>query len=535
LLTFANDRVAVWRRVQPGQSLRYQDNNMRPANANPRAAPNGRTAILGSMKTKRSLGKYETNQHGKNNYKKETRNMKAKLITMLSALTACLAIGVSSAGAQNYSLTDLGFLPNKKEDVSTAAAINGSGHVTGTSGGAAFRYTGKMEEIGQDPNGFSRGFGIDGSGQVVGDSTFDQGGSSHAALFSNGLVYDLGTQRGSGTFSRANGINGSGQVVGFSSEKFDGAEARAFIMNTSGRAARLIDLGTLGGLYAQAWGINDSGFVTGNSQTKNDSGIVTHAFLWQKGTGMLDLGTLAGDFSYGTFINANNHVVGYSTIDKENDRVHAFLHDGKEMVDLGSLGGASSLSDRSFALGVNADGQVVGYSYLPADWGVSIVPLQQVAFVYSKGLMVNLNDLIGDAAKEYRLDSATAINDKGQIVAIAFVNSAGAYHAVLLTPIGDGVSTAEVDRGGSPIAITRATYSVTFGVLTVQATYVGVPGTRQTTLSVYDSASEKPIGTLNTKNGSSYYGSFTLKGNPQKIWVADNNGRRADAEVVETK
>ena len=208
----------------------------------------------------------------------------------------------------------------------------------------------------------------------------------------------------------------------------------------------MVDLGTLGGQYAQAWGINDSGFVTGNSQTKSDVGA-THAFIWHKGTGMLDLGTLAGDFSYGTFINANNHVVGYSTIDKENDRVHAFLHNGKEMI-------RSRLarwrfhrqSDRSFALGVNANDQVVGYSYLPTNWDGRIAPPQQVAFVYSKGVMVNLNDLIGDAAKEYRLDSATAINDNGQIVAIAFVHSAGTYRAVLLTPTREGASAIELER-----------------------------------------------------------------------------------------
>jgi probable HAF family extracellular repeat protein len=74
---------------------------------------------------------------------------------------------------------------------------------------------------------------------------------------------------------------------------------------------------------------------------------------------MVDLGTLAGDFSYGTFINANNHIVGYSTINVDNDRVHAFLHDGSTMIDLGSLGGASMESDRSFALGVNQADQVV--------------------------------------------------------------------------------------------------------------------------------------------------------------------------------
>ena len=58
-----------------------------------------------------------------------------------------------------------------------------------------------------------------------------------------------------------------------------------------------------------------------------------------------------------------------------------------------------------------------------------------MAFIYSEGVMLDLNDLIGDAAKNYRLDCATAINDEGQIVAIAYDNSAGAFHAVLLTPL----------------------------------------------------------------------------------------------------
>jgi probable HAF family extracellular repeat protein len=482
-------------------------------------------------------------QTGQNNQLNE-RNYQMKTTTYLTALAACLAIGVSSAGAQTYSLTDLGYLPNKKEDVSTAAAINDSGHVAGTSGGAAFRYQEKMEDLSRDPNGFSRGLGIDGSGQVVGDATFDKEGSiSHAAFFSNGSVRDLGILKGSGPFSRANGINASGQVVGFSSEKFDGESARAFLMDTSGNyLARMVDLGTLGGQYAQAWGINDSGSVTGNSETKSEMGMVTHAFLWQNGTRMLDLGTLAGDFSYGTFINANNHVVGYSTIDGKTDRVHAFLHNGREMLDLGSLGGASMESDRSVALGVNADDQVVGFSYLPgfdpvAGDGASY-PSQQAAFVYGKGLkglMVNLNDLIGDAAKDYRLDSATAINDKGQIVAIAFVHSSGNYHAVLLTPMEKGAAVAEVDRPGAPINVTRASYSVTYAMLTVQVNYTAGVGSTDPGLSVYESATKSLIGTLQTKDGSNYFGSFTWKGNPQKIWFEDNNGKHADAEVVETK
>jgi len=359
------------------------------------------------------------------------------------ALAACCAFGVSSAGAQMYNLTDLGALPDQKE--STPAAINNEGQVAGTSGQSAFRYTEtakeQMEDVGRhSAKGIHRGFGINGSGVVVGDSNFGMN-YSHAAVFMNGSAVDLGTLEKGGTFSRANGINISRQVVGFASEKPDSMYGRAFIVSTFDRRG-MRDLGTLGGAYAQAWSINDFGFVAGNSQIKSDVGA-THAFIWQTEKGMSDLGTLGGDFSYGTFINASNHVVGYSTIKEDNkDRIHAFLHNGTEMIDLGSLGGASMESDRSFALGINANDQVVGYSYLPsqgdAGFGPMPQPVQAVAFVWNGKVMVDLNGLIGDDAKNYQLDAAVAINDKGQIAAIAFDKNNGVYRAVLLTPVHNG-------------------------------------------------------------------------------------------------
>ena len=371
------------------------------------------------------------------------------------ALTACCAIGVSSARAQNYSLTysltDLGVLPDQKDSSSTPAAINDQAQVAGTSGASAFRYTKKyktpMEDVGSNPaQSISRGFGINGASQVVGDSTFGANKASHAAILSNGSATDLGTLKYAGPFSRANGINASGQVVGFSGDKRDGGHSRAFIVNSASLSPRMLDIGTLSGAYAQALGINDSGFVTGNSQiiSSNSATAPTHAFIWHAKTGMLDLGTLDGDFSYGTSINAKSHVVGYSTINNFDDRVHAFLYDGKQMIDLGSLSGAFLDGDHSFALGVNATDQVVGYSYLPINTPLGPWP---VAFVYRQGLMVNLNDLIGTAAENYRLDCAMAINDNGQIVAIAFNVKADAFHAVLLSPI-PGISGGKPNRLG---------------------------------------------------------------------------------------
>jgi probable HAF family extracellular repeat protein len=377
------------------------------------------------------------------------------------ALIACLVLGGSNAFAQNaYKVTDLGVLPTKEESV--PAAINGQGLVAGTStsqasGEAAFRYNpnnpAPMEDIGQSNRGVvSRGFGINNVGTVVGDSAVAASTTDpsirHAVLFGSGSAIDLGTLKKQ-TFSRANSINGFNQVVGFSGPALDTPKSRAFFWS---KPTGMIDLGTLGGAYAQAFAINDSGFITGNSQVLPSATETEafHAFLSPSPSGagaigMRDLGTLGGRFSYGMAINAQNHVIGYSTINKVDSRVHAFWFDGNGMKDLGTLAPNSSnpLEDQSVALGINNSDRVVGYSYLPAI-GANIDPavqpgttsVRQVAFVWSQGTMTDLNKLIGAAAETYHLNSAVAINDNGQIVATALSKATGTRRAVLLTPIG---------------------------------------------------------------------------------------------------
>jgi len=69
------------------------------------------------------------------------------------------------------------------------------------------------------------------------------------------------------------------------------------------------------------------------------------------------------------------------------------------------------------------------------------VIMQQVAFLWSRdgyggGKMVDLNTLLNATGKNYRLISATAINDNGQIVANAWDTQNGGPRAVLLTPMG---------------------------------------------------------------------------------------------------
>ena len=366
------------------------------------------------------------------------------------ALAATLL--TSPAQAQLYTVTDLGVLPGSKE--SSPAAINRFGDVAGTfdagTEATAFRSTAgnqfAFDDLGNTPAAsVTRAFAINDTGYVVGDSSFGhvkESQTRHAALFVKGTEIDLGALKGSGEFSRANGINSSLQVVGSSSEELDSPASRAFFWTQD---TGMLDLGTLGGAYAQAAAINENGFSTGNSQTRETGPGEAHAFLayppnahTEAVGGMLDLGTLGGRSSYGTAINAKNHVVGYSSIN-DGSNVHAFLHNGHEMLDLGSLAGKSIDNDQSYALGVNNLDQVVGYSYISDDTAyiypsAPIRAPQQVAFIYRDGQMQNLNDLIGSASVNYVLRAATSINDRGQITVLAFDPEAGVHRAVLLTP-----------------------------------------------------------------------------------------------------
>src|SRR5580692_12637613 len=61
---------------------------------------------------------------------------------------------------------------------------------------------------------------------------------------------------------------------------------------------RVIDLGTLGGTFSQAFGISDEGWINGGSTLTGDNAI--HAFFWRNGI-MTDLGTLGGPNSNSFF------------------------------------------------------------------------------------------------------------------------------------------------------------------------------------------------------------------------------------------
>jgi len=111
-------------------------------------------------------------------------------------------------------------------------------------------------------------------------------------------------------------------------------------------------LGSLGGSYSIAYGINDAGQVVGQSRTVPGD---LRAFLWQNGV----------------------------------------------MTDLGTLGGTSSSSSRAY--GINDAGQVVGKS-------------DSYAFLWQEGTMYNLSDYLDNPISGWSLRTAQGINSLGQIV-----------------------------------------------------------------------------------------------------------------------
>jgi probable HAF family extracellular repeat protein len=323
---------------------------------------------------------------------------------------SAILILVPLAAAQQYNVTDLGEFQGG--GVSQGQAINTIGQVAGyarfsnyNAHGFLWSESTGLVDLGSFPpaSNFSVAQGIDSFGNVVGYSDHSDSLNQRGVLWSKGKLIDLGTLPG-GTSSLANGINDAGQITGYSNGT---AGVHAVIWKKQGG---IRDLGALSGGYSQGLAINLQGEVAGFSMTENGT---SHGVLWSKPSGILALPMLSASDTSASANGLNNlgQVVGGSggiAVLWQNNKEHT-------AVSLGALSGGWSS-----AFAINDGGQVVGWS-------------GGAAFLWTQAQGIqDLNTLISSGSG-WDLQMATAINVKGQITGVGFLN--GQQHAFVLTPV----------------------------------------------------------------------------------------------------
>lgn len=180
------------------------------------------------------------------------------------------------------------------------------------------------------------------------------------------------------------------------------------------------DLGTLGGTFSEAGGINNDGMVEGFSTLPGDT--VERAFLWQKRTGMIDLGTLGGPNSDASARPSEEGEVGGESDTSITDPLGEdfcgygtnliclpFLWRHGVMIPLPTLGG-----NNGSANGINDRDEVVGTAENTTT-DPTCAPYPEIKpVIWRKGHVHELPTFRGDP------DGVTlAINDRGEAVGVS--------------------------------------------------------------------------------------------------------------------
>ena len=406
---------------------------------------------------------------------------------LTSTLVATVSAQTQSA---RYTITDLGAF--------TAQAINDAGQVVGTMGNKAVLYTnGSLIDItplggvngealginnlgqvagrvficdfvdGNCVNGRTRAFiydrgartvlgtlggrdsmafDINDSGQVAGwaDTAGSSGqisGQSHAFIFKNGLLEDIGV-RSAADSTFASGINANGQVTGHGSS------------NTSNRGAFVYSNGSF--LFFETQGIandiNSSGQVVGRFGGNDDGS--GRAFLFS-GAVRHDLGTLSTQhkFSSALAINNGGQVVGVSSPSFfSSDGERAFVYDGGAMQDLNTLVPATSGLVLTSASDINDAGQIVasglvnGVSHaflltptepilLTESSKDKAIAVQSVAFLPGPFSITTPHNLSSDTRTRITLLARNMETSAGETVSLPIVQAEDAQRRIISLPV----------------------------------------------------------------------------------------------------
>jgi probable HAF family extracellular repeat protein len=351
-----------------------------------------------------------------------------------SAAILSWALGFTPAilGAAPYQVTEFG--PNV-----TPTALNDLGDVAGMrrpdgnppSNPFLWRpteqngTTGAFLDLPRAPTDVGSSFvaGLNNARQLVGASGSDVGhrpilwspSPADPAAYS---VHDLGNPPEAHSAHSARNINDAGQIIGHQTHRIalGGALApdRSFLWTPSTPGGTTGTRRNIPGSPSYsanvAHDINEVGQVTGRMfRFGTHPETINRGYIWSTtapaGTPPVDIGLPpTGEWQdvFPLSINNRGQVVGYAS--DNSGRYHAFLWNPHQPN--GTTGAMQLLDPLEYAVAVNDSGLVLGYGGLP-----------QRAYLWTDaGGAVPLDSLI-DPALNIRFHSATAINNKGQILA----------------------------------------------------------------------------------------------------------------------
>lgn len=248
---------------------------------------------------------------------------------------------------------------------SMATGINDAGQIVGSSRDSSGQFhsfiwdsNGGMQRFGDISSHTFFGVKINNSGQLAGEFN-DASGRSQAFYWDSThgtqLLGNLNENPLYAQYSQseAAAINNYGQVIGWADDTSN--NDRAFLWDSVNGMQNLGSLGTSGGNYSRAWGVNDAGQVVGKSNNR--------AFLWDDINGIQDIGTLGGNYALALDINNDGLIVGVSHNSVSQER--AALWDNDTIIDLNIfLPADSELFLLTQAIGINDNGQIIGLGYL---------------------------------------------------------------------------------------------------------------------------------------------------------------------------